>query len=227
MTYEEFMQWTRQENIPLNKLDIYPNRYTNVPFSAGCYRDAAGDWYYYWQTDERTSLTPNGEKMSEEECFDTLKRQVSYKLQVLEEEREKQRRKALEKKQQSSPVHKEDDDAAVQELFREENLDAETADEVIIDIEKIYCLMDDTDEGNSNYASAKRTYTSLYSEQTAVNFLKIYKYMDKLGKLIQQGPFMQVDVLILQKVGLVFSDMNVEEDKKIIEANKRMAEGSR
>lgn len=81
MTYREFMEWVREENISLERLEIYPDRYTNVPFSSGCYQDDGGTWYYYMQIDERTKLTPNGRKMSEEECFEKLKEDVLYKIE--------------------------------------------------------------------------------------------------------------------------------------------------
>lgn len=108
MTYKEFMQWAEENEelkavIPealarwfnrddvmeqLKYITIYPNEYTNVPDSDGCYQDSQGNWYYYTQLDERTSLVPNGKKYSEEECFEKLKTSVMYKLQRLEGRRE-------------------------------------------------------------------------------------------------------------------------------------------
>lgn len=123
MTYKEFMQWAEENEelktiIPkelaeyyntddvmdrLRYIKIYPNQYTNVPFSHGCYQDAQGNWYYYIQIDERTSLTPDGQKYPEEECFEKLKGSVLYELEQRErrrrELRERQERKASEKKE--------------------------------------------------------------------------------------------------------------------------------
>jgi len=105
-------------------------------------------------------------------------------------------------------------------LFREENRDAESIEAVVIDVEKIYQVMDDTDEGDSNFAEAKKNYEALYDVKTATQFFKIYKYMNKLSSLIQSGSYMQVDLLILQKISLIFGDMNAKEDKKIVAANR-------
>jgi len=223
MTYQEFMKWVTEEQIQLERLEIYPNMYTNVPFSAGCYQDENGNWYYYKQIDERTSLIPNGEKLSERECFDRLQNSVLYKLEQIkaEERRIKERQESMSSEENEYQEHiksEQEKERLIRELFREENRSAKTIDAVVIDVEKIYKIMDDTDEGNNNYADAKETYKKLYKKKTAVSFLKIYKYMDKLSRLIQKGDYQTVDLLILQKISLIFGDMNAKEDKKIIAA---------
>ena len=58
MKKEEFINWIIENNIILKEYEIYPDKYTNVPFSSGCYTDKEGNWYYYHHIDERTSLIP-------------------------------------------------------------------------------------------------------------------------------------------------------------------------
>lgn len=223
MTQQEFYQWAAE--LILNCVQVYPGEYSNRPFCSGCYQDEERAWYYYRQIDERTSLTPSGQRMSEEECFEKLKGDVLYALEQMQLERQKElervERMSLEKLLERQRIKQEQqEDEKILELFRAENTNAESVDEVVIDVEKIYALLDGTDECNSTYGDAKYTYESIYDEVTAVHFLKIYKYMDKLGTLIQKGHSSQTDLLILQKVGQIFAAMSMEADRKIMEVNK-------
>jgi len=92
---EELSRWFNRDDVMerLKYITIYPNQYTNVPSSDGCYQDKNGEWYYYTQLDERTSLTPHGRKLPEEECFKILKSSVMYKLQQIEAEERRLREK--------------------------------------------------------------------------------------------------------------------------------------
>ncbi|MBQ3545175.1 MAG: hypothetical protein IJA34_09340 [Lachnospiraceae bacterium] len=174
-----------------------------MPFSSGCYTDELGNWYYYHHIDERTSLIKNGRKMSEDECFNNLKQDTLFNIQ--------EKKRLISQYYRESMTNKKE---VLMNLFLSDNKGVESVEEVVIEIEKIYEEMDDTDEGNISYAETKKLYLDAYEEETAIRLFKIYKYMDKFGNLIRNDSIKKEYCYILQRVNQIFGDMIIKAEKK-------------
>ena len=211
MKKQEFIKWAEEENIDLEYYAIYPECYTNVPFCSGCYTDESGNWYYYHHIDERTSLIKNGRKMSEDECFNNLKQDTLFNIQEKKRLISQYNRESITNKKDENSGNKKE---VLMNLFLNDNKGVESVEEVVIEIEKIYEEMDDTDEGNISYAEAKKLYLDAYEEETAIRLFKIYKYMDKLGNIIRNDSIKKEYCYILQRVNQIFGDMIIKAEKK-------------
>ncbi len=253
MTYKEFMQWAEENEelktiIPkelaeyyntddvmerLRYIKIYPNQYTNVPFSNGCYHDALGNWFYFTQIDERTSPTPDGKKLPEEECFENLKIDVLYEI----EQKSKKKREEAERIRIANltPEEKAEREREakllrifhlVMDMFKAENNKAKRLHQVIIDLNKIYGAFDDSDEGNETFKTVKEQYVEQFGEEKGIKLFKIFKFITYFGMAQQHfGLVYKIDSLILQKVNKIFTKMLKKEEgrRKLREERERNA----
>lgn len=205
MTYKEFMQWAEENEelkaiIPdffkerhnmddvmerLAYIDIFPNRYTNVPFSHGCYQDKMGNWYYYIQIDERTSLTPNGTKYPEEECFEKLKSSVGYAIQEYQaRERQEQERLANMSPERKQRMEREEkllrNFHLVMNMFGTEIDETKTIEQLKTDLNKI-TTFDDTDGDDEAFELIKEQYEidkAKTIKELKIDLNKIYTAFD-------------------------------------------------
>lgn len=233
MTYNEFMNWVQTDEELKEKFDrllgeritkdgierilqfynIYPDEYTNGPFVHGCYKDNAGNWYYYNNFDERTSLTPNGTRASENECFNHLKNALLVEIQHHEEEKraEAERIANLTPEQKAEREREEKllrDFHLVQNMFSTENDKAKTINQVKIDLNKIYGAFDDSDEDNETFKIVKEQYIEQFGEEKGIKLLKIFKFITYYGMALQRfGYVLDSDSMILQKVNQIFAEM--------------------
>lgn len=112
--------------------------------------------------------------MSEDECFNNLKQDTLFNIQ--------EKKRLISQYNIESMTNKKDEDTGdkkevLMKLFLNENKGVESVEEVVIEIEKIYEEMDDTDEGNSSYVETKKLYLGAYEEETAIRLFKTYKYI--------------------------------------------------
>lgn len=233
MKKEEFINWIIENNIILKEYEIYPDKYTNVPFSSGCYTDKEGNWYYYHHIDERTSLIPNGQKMSEDECFEKLLKSLKYEIeqkntQMKMYEEELQRSYATisleekEKKEKLRNAYKEEKE--LMDLYVVKNQFANSKDDVVIDISKIYKTMDCNTEGNSLYIRIKELYKSLYSEEMVEKLFKIYKYQEKYSRYMKIRLYGGCYNFIYEKINGIFQNIKENAECKMVEDEKRIRE---
>ena len=141
------LEWAMDNDIVLEKYDIYPNRYTNVPYASGCYKSEYGKWYYYHSIDERTSLKPNGTKKLEVECFKLLFCDLKYKIQQ-KQKREEAYAKEFEKSCEALSEKERNEEISARNAWLEEeklvnfymprNQFAKTQEEIVIDLDRIY-----------------------------------------------------------------------------------------
>lgn len=236
MTYNEFMNWVQTDEELKEKFDrllgdsitkdgitrilefynIYPDRYTNGPFVHGCYKDDNGNWYYYSNNDERTSLTPNGTMDTEEECFKHLKTSLLVEIQHHEEwKRQEAERIANLTPEQKAEREREAkllrDFHLVQNMFNTENDKAKTINQIKIDLNKIYTAFDDSDEDNESFKTVKEQYIEQFGEEKGIRLLKVFKFITYYGMALQRFGFvLERDSLILQKVNQIFVEMLTE-----------------
>lgn len=231
MTYKEFIEWAMDNDIVLEEYDIYPDRYTNVPYASGCYKSEYGKWYYYHSIDERTSLTPNGTKKPEEECFKLLFGDLKYKIQQ-KQKREEAYAKEFEKSCEALSEEERNEEISARNAWLEEerlvnfymprNQFAKTQEEIVIDLDRIYEGIDSGTEDNSLYVAVKKIYMKIYNEDIATKLFKIFKYEEKFGVYIDRRGCGKRGIMIFDEIGNLYKKKKEEVDEHIIDRNPEL-----
>ncbi len=94
-------------------------------------------------------------------------------------------------------------------LFLEKNRGIEIFQDIKIDLNKIYELIDDSDEDNEDYKFAKYAYVRDHGQEMGISLFKIYKYITEMGQIItnRKGIVPNECMLILQKISFIIADM--------------------
>ena len=228
MTYKEFMEWVETDK-DLNKrfrrvlseeimeegvdrilrfFTIYPKEYTHVPYAYGCF-EKDGEWHHY-SNGERPSIEPSGSKLAEDECFDTLKGDLLYELKNYEKEKLQSDNCSYEEmviREEKERVEKYED--SILYLFLEDNRGEKVHNKIKINLNKIYELIDDSDEDNEEYKFGKYAYVRDHGQDKGIQLFKIYKYIHKMGQIMikRQGSVPNECNLILMRMGYILADM--------------------
>lgn len=228
MTYKEFMEWVEKDK-DLNKrfrrvlseeimeegvdrilsfFTIYPKEYTHVPYAYGCF-EKDGEWHHY-SNGERPSIEPSGSKLAEDECFDTLKGDLLYELKNYENEKTQRDNCSYEEmviREEIERVEKYED--SILYLFLEDNRGEKVHNKIKINLNKIYELIDDSDEDNEEYKFGKEAYVRDHGQERGIQLFKIYKYIHKMGQIMikRQGRVPNECNLILMRMGYILADM--------------------
>lgn len=209
MTYKEFINWAIDNDIVLGRYEIYPDRYTNVPFASGCYRDEEGFWCYYHSIDERTSLTPDGTRMTENECFNNLLGDLKYSIEKEKESDEayskefKQSCEALTEEERNKKVSARNarlEEKRIVNIYMPRNQFAKSQDEIVIDLNRIFERIDSNTEDNALYVEINQIYRRLYCEEVATKLFKIFKYEEKFARYIEDEWYGKKYIMIFDEV---------------------------